>query len=300
MEVKTLNLLSLTGGGLAGYSACAVLAEIERRSGKKISEIFQLIGGTSIGGIVALSLAAGNSAADTLNFFTEDGPKIFKHSLLEDIEHFIEKRGIRAKFSVEAIETALHRCLGDKLLSESLTKVIITSFDLVAYEPFFFKSHDETSSYRMWQAGRATSAAETFFPAFVLDGKVLWDGGNIQNSPSVCVYAEAVNLWGDEQNYKMLSLGCGKAKSKFNPQHMIDPRIEEAAIEAFNLAFDGNMIIPNYIMKAILGNTYYEIQPNRPSIVTLSNASPEAIQALKDTAAETIANNSATIDEFCH
>jgi len=150
----------------------------------------------------------------------------------------------------------------------------------------------------MWQAGRATSAAETYFPAFVLDDMVLWDGGNAVNNPAVSVYAEAVNLWGDDQDYKMLSIGCGKVKSKFDPQHMINPRVIHAAVEAFGLVFDANVTVPNYQMKAFLGHSYYRIQPDIPHTMALDDASADGIKKLQAATEQSLKDFSATLDEF--
>ena len=73
----TFQILSLSGGGFLGLYTAAVLAELEERSGKRLSECFDLISGTSIGGIIALGLAAGRGAAEIRDAFIERGAKIF-------------------------------------------------------------------------------------------------------------------------------------------------------------------------------------------------------------------------------
>jgi len=71
------QILSLSGGGFLGLYTAAVLAELEERSGKPLNQCFDLIAGTSIGGIIALGLAAGRSASDIRDAFIEHGPRIF-------------------------------------------------------------------------------------------------------------------------------------------------------------------------------------------------------------------------------
>ena len=57
------QILSLSGGGFLGLYTAAMLAELEERSGKPLNQCFDLIAGTSIGGIIALGLAAGRSGS---------------------------------------------------------------------------------------------------------------------------------------------------------------------------------------------------------------------------------------------
>jgi patatin-like phospholipase/acyl hydrolase len=71
------QILTLSGGGFLGLYTAAVLAELEERSGRRLSECFDMFAGTSIGGIVALGLAAGRSATDIRDAFIEHGPRIF-------------------------------------------------------------------------------------------------------------------------------------------------------------------------------------------------------------------------------
>ena len=74
------QILSLSGGGFLGLYTAAVLAELEERSGKRLSESFDLIAGTSIGGIIALGIAAGRSASEIRDAFIQYGPRIFPHA----------------------------------------------------------------------------------------------------------------------------------------------------------------------------------------------------------------------------
>ena len=70
------KILSIDGGGMKGYVPCSVLVELEKRMGKPCYEVFDMVSGTSIGGILACLISSGKSASEALEFFTTDGPAI--------------------------------------------------------------------------------------------------------------------------------------------------------------------------------------------------------------------------------
>src|SRR4051794_587667 len=77
MEVRPFRILSLDGGGIMGAFAASALAAFERSTGRRIVEHFDLITGTSTGGIIAIGLAMGTTAEEICKFYEEEGAKIF-------------------------------------------------------------------------------------------------------------------------------------------------------------------------------------------------------------------------------
>ena len=84
---KRMNILSIDGGGIRGIIPAIVLAEIEKNTGSKIANLFDLIAGTSTGGILALGLTRpGNdstpqySASDLVTLYEEEGRNVFSRS----------------------------------------------------------------------------------------------------------------------------------------------------------------------------------------------------------------------------
>jgi hypothetical protein len=200
------NILCIDGGGMKGLIPCLVLVELEARAKKLCCEIFDLISGTSIGGIMAGLLAVGIPASEAAKFFTEDGPVIFRKT-------WWRRFGLLApRYSAETIEQVLQRRFGDLTLRDCKTKLLVTSLDVVSKKPYFFNNFTPGFiNYKLWQVTRATSAAQTYFPPLKLGKMILWDGGNIANNPSLCALAHTSTFQGDE---KMLSLGCGRTIDK--------------------------------------------------------------------------------------
>lgn len=281
---------------MKGLAACAVLAEMERRSGKPASKLFDLMGGTSVGGIIALSLAAGNSASDTLSFFTEDGPKIFKGGFgSSPFLRFLTFRGYY-KYDPAPLVECLQRRFQSKKMSDARIPIIVPATDRISRDEVFFKSDDiETMNYPMWQVGRATSAAQTYFPPYAFSGWNFFDGGTGANNPSVCVYAQAISKWGMNETYRMLFLGCGEISSVKVPANPGPVAILGETVQMMLSCTDG---IPDYQMRQFLGNSYASIQPK--GITTgLDDASPDALSSLNQIALKTIQDNSDLIDRFC-
>lgn len=232
-DMKKINVLSIDGGGIRGIIPAMVLAEIEKRTGKRICELFDIIAGTSTGGILALALTKPKSgsnepeftASELIGLYENEGHKIFPKSIWGAVRQL---RG--AKYQEDGLVKLLKDKFGDARLKEALTRVIITSYDLETRKSWFFKSEKARNvpldeyDYPMADVARATSAAPTYFRPAKIKGKqwdkakeklidnierVLIDGGVQANNPAMCAYAEAVDLNSDAQ-ICVVSLGTGE------------------------------------------------------------------------------------------
>jgi Patatin-like phospholipase len=126
---KFFRILSLDGGGIRGVFPAAFLARLEEHLEHPIGRYFDLIAGTSTGGIIAIGLGLGLSAGDILKLYVEQGSAIF------DQEHGAVKNWVRAKVrgmahlfvtkhSSEPLRRALEGVLGRRRLGESRTRLV--------------------------------------------------------------------------------------------------------------------------------------------------------------------------------
>ena len=108
MSMRSYRVLALDGGGIRGLIPARVLEDLETRTGKRIAEMFDLIAGTSTGGILALGLSRPDdakhpqfTAADMCNMYLHEGAKIFPHSLFQDVKtlHGLAVRDTRRRRS---------------------------------------------------------------------------------------------------------------------------------------------------------------------------------------------------------
>lgn len=208
---RPFQILALDGGGIKGLFSAALLAKIEESlDGISIVDHFDLITGTSTGGIIALGLGAGLRPREIVQFYVAEGPKIFKKTPLWTWA----KSGFRNKYSQAPLEGALRKYLQDKLLVDSKKRLVVPSYNLAKDEVYVFKTphHERLTTdgkVPMWKVGLATSAAPTYFPCCgQVDGMRLVDGGLWANNPTMVGIVEAVSLLGIPlERIKTFSLG---------------------------------------------------------------------------------------------
>jgi len=193
--VNRFQILSLDGGGIKGIFSAAILAHLEEDLQIKVSDHFDLITGTSTGGIISLGLGLGKRPKDLVQFYIKKGPKIFPEPLLIRLRHCW-----RNKFDSRILGNALKDCFGDSLLGESQKRLVIPSYNLGEDYIYLFKTshHDRLKrDYKVpvWKVAMATCAAPTFFSSFQgVDHVRLVDGGIWANNPTLVGIAEAVSM----------------------------------------------------------------------------------------------------------
>lgn len=207
---KKIRILSLDGGGIRGIITCVILKYIEEQLQKldnpnaKIGDYFDLIAGTSTGGILASILLfpdndnkAKYSVETALDLYAKKGETIFNVSFWQ---HIINPFGLFSeKISQRALEKQLEEVFGNLELKNFIKPSLITSYDIFHRKAKFFTSHEASSNlenFYVKDVCRATAAAPTYFePAKIksLYGQefTLIDGGVYANNPALCAYAEA-------------------------------------------------------------------------------------------------------------
>jgi patatin-like phospholipase/acyl hydrolase len=284
------TILSIDGGGMKGGIPCAMLAELERQAGKPCHKLFDLMYGTSVGGILALLLSIGVPAADAMKFFTVDGPAIFKR-------HWWRRHGLfMPRYPAKVIERRLQDRFQGKTLADCLTKVGITAFDLAARDAHFFRSFDQ-ENYALWEVARATSAAQTFFPAFKLDNMILWDGGNEANNPAMCALADGTKLWGDVP-MRVLSLGCGDSPAHYDARKLVSCGMARNGTASLEVLFSAGSDVVDHQMEQMIGAEYVRIQPTFATPTDMDDATPAGLATLKRNAEECITRHGHLLEQF--
>ena len=140
-----MRVLAIDGGGIRGVIPAIVLADLEQRTGRRTAELFDLIAGTSTGGILACGLTRRGegdgpafSAADLIGLYESEGPEIFHRSLLRTIASV---GGLAdERYDDRGLTTALARYLDGVRLSETATDLLVTAYEIERREAFFFRS----------------------------------------------------------------------------------------------------------------------------------------------------------------
>ena len=191
------RILSLDGGGVKGAFSASVLAEIERMTGKRIADHFDLVTGTSTGGIIALGIGLGLSCQEILEFYKVHSPKIFPATGLHRRLRFLY-RTIWPRRSQRQLRKALEAVFGDAKLGDSSRRLVLPSYDGSSGRIHLFKTAHH-GGYRQdffksaVDVAMATAAAPTFFPAYSSsNGPAYIDGGVWANNPAMLGVLEAI------------------------------------------------------------------------------------------------------------
>ncbi|EED34198.1 patatin family protein [Luminiphilus syltensis NOR5-1B] len=320
-------VLSIDGGGIRGLIPALVVAHLEAMTKRPACELFDLIVGTSTGGILALGLALGNRApsitrpdasalasarpatddpcefraAELADLYIEHGRSIFTRSLW---------RGIRSAggsldetYDHRPLEALLSDYFGDRCLGDLVTPCMVTAYDIAHRETLFMKSWQSRDVALLCRAAaRATSAAPAYFEPAELEAstrqRALIDGGVFINSPAVSAYAEALRLFPDHE-LTVVSLGTGELT---RPIAISDARNWGKigwVLPLLDCMFDGHSKAVDQQMRAFLGDRYFRLQATLDiASDDLDDASESNLAALSAVAARLIEDNETTLKKI--
>jgi predicted acylesterase/phospholipase RssA len=194
---ERFQVLSLDGGGAKALFTAHVLACLEADLGVHVTDHFDLIAGTSAGGILALSLGAGLRPAEIVENYTVLIERVFPGARRARWRYL--PRAMRPAYSGAALREVLAEVLGTRLLRESCKRLIIPSWDMQRGEVHIFKTPHHARLRRdgqipMVDIAMATTAIPSYFEAACVNDHHLIDGGVWANNPSVVAIGEAVSM----------------------------------------------------------------------------------------------------------
>ncbi|EAW07001.1 uncharacterized protein ACLA_087040 [Aspergillus clavatus NRRL 1] len=237
LEPKKLNLLSLDGGGIRGLSSLYVLKQmmeaIDPDQPPKPCEVFDMIGGTSTGGLIAIMLGRLKMDVDQcIDAYYRLSKQAFTRKSFFPVTI---RGGFNARFDSKKLEQALKTVIAEQGLDEDALLqdpdaschvfVCATRTTTGSTTSFtsFYHLRGETHLYRVmkiWEAGRATSAAPSFFdPLMIIDSVMrnerrFIDGALGANNAVRKVWEHAMDVWKSDRFEKSESgrfedqLGC--------------------------------------------------------------------------------------------
>ncbi len=315
------KILSIDGGGIRGVIPAKILCKLEDVTGKPISALFDLVAGTSTGGLIALALgmpssektAPKYSAEDVLKLYVNRGEEIFARN---KIQRIINPYGLFEElYDKQGIENVLEDYFFNANLGDSVTNTMVTSYDIHARMPVIFKSwlaeSGRESNFPIKLIGRATSAAPTYFEPIRIkpdstDGALaLVDGGLFANNPTMCALAEHFKLFGRDEEILIVSLGTGDLVRRFEYNQAKNWGKLDWINPIISIMFQGASVTVDYqvrqMMQAFgLQHNYYRFQtPLDLGNDDMDDSSQENIDALLDEANQILSDHEDKINELC-
>ncbi len=187
------QILALDGGGIRGIFSAALLAAIEEDCGTTIVDHFDLLVGTSTGGLIALALGLGKRPADLVQFYLKHGRSVFRDQLRAGVV----TQWFRPKYTDAGLRSALLETFGNRTFGESSRRLVITSYNIGADDVYLFRTPHADRLQRdrhveAWKVALATTAAPTYFPACrEVDRLRLVDGGLWADNPCMVALTES-------------------------------------------------------------------------------------------------------------
>ncbi|BCH12278.1 patatin (plasmid) [Mesorhizobium sp. 131-3-5] len=213
------HILSLSGGGYRGLFTVSVLERLEQRLGRPIGECFDMIAGTSIGGIIAIGLGMGKTAKEILETFESAGLKIFPYrapprTFLGEYRAKYDMYSSGPKYDPAPLKATVDKVVGaNTLLGEAKNRLLIPAVNMTKGSVQMFKTPHHPNFVidlvrNAAEVAMATSAAPFYFPLASMGDSFYVDGGLVANSPDLCAVHEAINFCGQKaEDLRVLSIG---------------------------------------------------------------------------------------------
>lgn len=275
-QKNNFQILSLSGGGYLGLYQIAILNELEQKAGKPIAQCFDLLAGTSIGGIVALGLALEVPTATILHAFEKHGQNIFSYRaaprsrIAKGID--IGRSLFTSKYKSDGLRKALEEFIDPlTLLGDLKHPVVIPTINLTKGQPQIFKTphhrrferdHRET----VHDVALATSAAPTFFPLAQVGNELFTDGGLYANMPDLVALHEAEYFF-QMPTEQVSILSVGTTTSQFSFSHSVGKNLG-----IFDWFYDTRLLsvilssqqkMTEFMLRHKLGERYVRIDSNQ-------------------------------------
>ncbi|GAB4408972.1 MAG: patatin-like phospholipase family protein [Microscillaceae bacterium] len=319
LNKKLTRILSLDGGGIRGIIPGQILVKLEQmlqnRTGDrsvKLADYFDLIAGTSTGGILACVYLTPDKvdnkrplyrAEDAVDLYMEHGDEIFSVSWMKKLRS--ASGLIDEKYPSAPIESLLEKYFGNLELKQLIKPCLISAYDVHDSKAFFFTQQDarlhEGQNFLIRDVARATSAAPTYFEAAKVTSMSgvtypLIDGGVFANNPSLCAYAEARQwdfgpdkLKPNAAEMMIVSIGNGGAsRMRLTHDKIKNWGTVEWIKPLINIMMSGVNQTVHYQLKQIyqaVGKVeqYIRIEPDLNNAKSdMDDASPKNLKALKE------------------
>ncbi len=267
-QIQKFHILALSGGGFRGLFTATVLARLEKQIGRPIAHCFDLICGSSVGGIIGMALALEIPASEIEQLFVSKGGYLFqKRGWGSWLGNRLRLPIFRAKYGGAKLRELVCELFGERTLGDSAYRLLITSVNYSTGKPQFFKTPHHPrlrvdSDLLMSDIAMATSAAPVFFPAYQMEksGSVYVDGGLAGNAPGLFGVHEARHFLGQPpKNIQLLSIGTAGELCCLNARNTLDKGLLHWRERVVLLTLSAQENVTDSMLRHELGDRYSNI-----------------------------------------
>ncbi len=330
-----IKVLCVDGGGMRGLVPALVLQNLagrlrERGIDAGFHRLFDLMAGTSTGGLIALALSLpaedprrpgafldspALSVDDVVSLYEKRGRDIFPRSVFHQLRKL--EQAFREKYGSGQIRELFEGMFGGATLKHSLCHLLIPSYDIERETVFLFKHRparkERTRSdpnFLLRDVALATTAAPTYFePARVTpvdggDARFLLDGGIYASNPAMCAYIEAKKTFPKADRFLIFSLGTGTYDEGFSHRDMrnwgyLDWVSPGKGVPLFRTMAGAQSECVEYQLRKLPGVTFVRLNGPLEERCELDDAAPRAMRVLRRAAERIVAENDGILDRMC-
>ena len=321
---KTIKILSIDGGGIRGYIPALILEKLsalldyESGSGDLFS-VFDIITGTSSGYLTAMGIASpdkkkGNegytdkprySMPEIVNIYETCRTDIFPERTLEHLG--VIKQAFHVKYNSLGLEKVLEGIFRERIMKDSLTNVLIASFDILSNKPVIISNDDD---FYMKDVARGSSAAPTFFEPALIESiskekkYCLIDGAMAANNPAMFAYTKARVKFPKAERFIILSLGTGQSKEHYSYEQIknwgfVEWMLPSNGTPIYSIMSRAQEACVSMQLTQIPGVEYYRINPVlEGESLEIDNISFKNMRILKKAAKKTIEENLSLLEKL--
>jgi predicted patatin/cPLA2 family phospholipase len=274
------KILSIDGGGTKGIVPATFISEFEKRSDKRMCDVYDCYIGTSTGAILAGAMGIGLTGDEIVDIYHNDASKIFKK----------EKKWWRTLFGAteEKYETrnlynALFRNFGDVRMGDLKRRVIVTAYDIETRKNIIFDSEDPNhKDLLLADCVTASAAAPTYFEPHSFGTYRVVDGGvSGMNNPVLVGYVAAIRKGFDKRAISICSLGTGKIREKIPYGKAIDWGLIQWVKPVIDILMSGTADLMDKLAQYLVTDNLYRVNIQLPNKGLSAMDSPENMKELE-------------------
>lgn len=219
---KGKRILALDGGGMKGLAMIEMLAEMERKTGKQIYELFDMVCGTSTGGLLAMAIYCKLDMQRCKELYLRLGKRLFDKSSKKNLPPWYDGNKLIQIIREEFGDIAMVDCddrpkifvVGANVSQNPPVPHLYRNYKFQEGIPFKYAG---TYGSTLYEAGRITSAAPVYFESYEKNNITFYDGALVANNPAQIAFDEARLLWGSDLIDVIVSLGTGRSLNPPKP-----------------------------------------------------------------------------------
>ncbi|MDP2193546.1 MAG: patatin-like phospholipase family protein [Alphaproteobacteria bacterium] len=301
------RVLSIDGGGIKGLMVLEILALLERKTGKHTTELFDMIGGTSAGALIATLITIKDPRTQRPKY----NAGTLRDALIKNYPNFFKTKWnsccqiYKEKYKISPVRKILSQMAGDAIFGDAIIPVFVTAFNVSGKSKYHklsvLSSYSDNDKHKtVVDVALSSMSAPAFFkPHESSDGNLYLDGGLVANNPSLIAYCEAKAYFTHASHMVLLSMGAGSFADHASSRKMYHTGLLDIGPSLPDMFLLGQQSITQQTLYFMPDVTHFRVDPvlEGPKI-DLDDTSKAAMHSLSHAGLKWWGDHPADIDQI--